>query len=175
MRRWSEPHRRYHTLDHLLAVLRHLDGLGASTPPIALAAWYHDAIYAPDRDDNERRSAELAAATLPAAGVDESVVSEVCRLVVLTASHAPDSGDGAGGALCDGDLAVLGSAPDDYARYRRGVRVEYGYLDSAAWRVGRAAVVASLLRRPYIYSTLQGRGRWESRARRNLIEELGGL
>jgi predicted metal-dependent HD superfamily phosphohydrolase len=173
--RWSEPHRRYHTVDHLIAVLRHLDWLGQSTTPIRLAAWYHDVIYQPDRDDSERRSAELASTTLPAVGLGESVVSEVCRLVALTGSHSPAPEDASGAVLSDADLAVLGSSPVDYERYRRAVRVEYGHIDSARWRVGRAAVLTSMLERPYIYSTLQGRGRWEGQARRNMIEELGAL
>jgi predicted metal-dependent HD superfamily phosphohydrolase len=175
MLRWREPHRRYHTLDHLVAVLRHLDWLGPPSTPVRLAAWYHDAIYVADRDDNERRSAELASTTLPAVDIPESVVSEVRRLVALTDTHAPAAGDPTGAVLCDADLAVLGSSPGGYARYRQRVRVEYGHLGSDRWRLGRAAVLRSLLDRPYIYSTLQGRGRWEARARRNLTEELGSL
>jgi predicted metal-dependent HD superfamily phosphohydrolase len=173
--RWSERHRRYHNLDHLLAVLRRLDWLGASAQSTCLAAWYHDAFYAPDRDDNERRSAELASTTLPVVGVAEPVVSEVCRLVALTGSHSPDGQDLAGGALCDADLAVLGSTPAAYASYRRALRAEYGYLDAAAWRAGRASVLGSILDRRHIYSTIPGRARWEATARRNLIEELGEL
>jgi predicted metal-dependent HD superfamily phosphohydrolase len=156
-------------------VLRHLDWLGASSPPICLAAWYHDAVYAPDRDDNEQRSADLASATLPVAGVAAPLVSEVGRLVLLTRSHAPDRPDPAGAGLCDADLAVLGSRPGFYSRYRRAVRVEYRHVDAGSWRAGRASVISSLLDRSHIYSTVQGRARWEARARRNLIEELGSL
>src|SRR6266540_2958264 len=39
--RWSEPHRHYHTLDHLAAVLSIVDITG----PVALAAWFHDAVF----------------------------------------------------------------------------------------------------------------------------------
>lgn len=126
--RWHEPHRRYHTLDHLAAVLRHLDGFGCP-PAVGLAAWYHDAVYRPDRSDNERASADLAAVTLPTLGID---AREVVRLVLLTAGHSPDPSDESGAMLCDADLAVLGSTPEKYESYRRAVREEY--------RVGRGFV-----------------------------------
>src|SRR3954468_23299720 len=61
--RWQEPQRHYHTLTHLTAVLDHIDVLDtyASDPDVVrLAAWFHDAVYLPDRSENEERSAHLA-------------------------------------------------------------------------------------------------------------------
>ena len=56
---WSEPHRRYHDLAHLAAVLGLVSGLpGADDPDaVRLAAWYHDIAYDPERTDNEEVSA----------------------------------------------------------------------------------------------------------------------
>ena len=57
---WSEPHRRYHGLAHLAAVLGLVRELGAAASDpdaVALAAWYHDVAYDPERDDNEQVSA----------------------------------------------------------------------------------------------------------------------
>ena len=51
LERWSEPHRRYHDLRHLRAVLDGLDLLTAPDPAPAstrLAAWFHDAVHAVD-------------------------------------------------------------------------------------------------------------------------------
>src|SRR5205823_7634 len=61
--RWQEPQRRYHTLAHLTAVLDHVDVLekyAADPDVVRLAAWFHDAVYFPDRSENEERSARLA-------------------------------------------------------------------------------------------------------------------
>ena len=88
---WSEPHRRYHGLAHLAAVLGlvgELAGAAADPDAVALAAWYHDVAYDPERDDNEQVSADRARAGLRGL-VPEDRVDEVARLVLLTAGHDP--------------------------------------------------------------------------------------
>ena len=58
--RWQEPHRHYHTIDHLAAVLSIVDAQAdeADDPQaVRLAAWFHDAVYDPRRTDNEELSA----------------------------------------------------------------------------------------------------------------------
>ena len=65
--RWSEPHRRYHDVDHLRSVLHIVDQLaGDAVDPdaVRLAAWFHDAVYSGRPGDDERTSAELAASIL---------------------------------------------------------------------------------------------------------------
>ena len=173
--RWSEPHRRYHNAEHLEAVLGRLDQLGGATVAVTLAAWYHDAVYDPARDDNEAASAALALATLPGLGVDQATVSEVGRLVKLTATHRPEPADRAGALLCDADVAVLGGTREEYAAYRLAVRAEYGGLDEPSWRRGRSSVLRSLLDRDPLFSTAEGRRRWEQAARANLGGELADL
>ena len=65
----------------------------------------------------------------------------VGALIEATAGHeATDEPDRA--VLLDADLAVLGSEPSAYQAYVTGVRVEYAHVDSEAWSVGRAAVLA---------------------------------
>jgi predicted metal-dependent HD superfamily phosphohydrolase len=77
--------------------------------------------------------------------------------------------------LFDADLAVLGADPAGYGDYVRGVRAEYGHVDDAGWRAGRASVLQSFLDRPSIYATDPGRRRWESTARANITAELAAL
>jgi predicted metal-dependent HD superfamily phosphohydrolase len=176
LRRWSEPQRAYHDAEHLAEVLTALDELADPVPrPVRLAAWFHDAVYDPRRSDNEERSAELAAATLSDAGVDPVDVAEVERLVRLTASHDPTTDDADGQLLCDADLAILGSSPARYARYREDVRREYGHVSEPDFRAGRSRILRGFLERPAIYRTRAGRDRWESAARRNLRAELDAV
>ncbi|MER6343659.1 HD domain-containing protein [Streptomyces sp. NPDC001595] len=173
--RWQEPQRRYHTLAHLTAVLDHVDTLAdhADDPDLVrLAAWFHDAVYLPDRSENEERSARLAERALAEAGLPPEKTAEVARLVRLTAGHAPADDDRDGHVLCDADLAVLASPPSAYAAYTAAVREEYGFVPSDAFRAGRAAILRELLALPRLFHTPYGVEHWEATARYNLTAEL---
>lgn len=168
--RYAEPHREYHDQRHLTEVLDALDLLSAHRT-VHLAAWFHDAVYDPQRADNEERSADLAALML--ADHLPGEVAEVARLVRLTAGHQPADSDAAGAALCDADLAILGASPDRYDEYAVAVRQEYAHVTDADFARGRAAILRDLLDRTPLYRTETGRSRWERAARSNLRRELG--
>ncbi|MFC8174802.1 hypothetical protein ACFUJ0_26330 [Streptomyces sp. NPDC057242] len=179
--RWAEPQRRYHTVDHLRAVLDRVDeltdqgGEGGELELVRLAAWFHDAVYRPDRSENEERSALLAEKALAEAGLTPHEVTEVARLVRLTVTHDPADGDLNGETLCDADLAILAAAPDAYARYAAAVREEYGFVPDDAFREGRATVLRHLLDLPRLFRTPYGAAVWEEKARENVERELKEL
>ncbi|WP_405925030.1 hypothetical protein [Streptomyces sp. NBC_00035] len=176
--RWQEPQRRYHTLTHLTAVLDHIDVLEkyADTPDLVrLAAWFHDAVYLPDRSENEERSAHLAERALPEAGLSSPDTAEVARLVRLTVTHAPADDDRNGQVLCDADLAILAAPAPAYAAYTTAVREEYAFVPAEAFREGRAAILRQLLDLPRLFRTPYGVREWERRARENLRTELAQL
>ncbi|MFG3108215.1 HD domain-containing protein [Streptomyces tendae] len=173
--RWQEPQRHYHTLAHLTAVLDHVDALAQHADDVdvvRLAAWFHDAVYRPDRSENEERSARLAERALPEAGVPAARTAEVARLVRLTVTHAPAADDRDGQVLCDADLAILASPPSAYAAYTAAVREEYHFVPNDAFREGRAAILRQLLDLPSLFHTPHGRREWEATARHNLTGEL---
>ncbi|MEU5975915.1 hypothetical protein [Streptomyces sp. NPDC047315] len=176
--RWAEPQRRYHTTAHLAAVLAHVDDLAgyADAPDLVrLAAWFHDAVYDPERSENEERSARLAERALAEAGLARGAVAEVARLVRLTVTHAPAPDDANGAVLCDADLAVLAAPRDAYAAYAGAVREEYGFVPDAAFRRGRAEVLRRLLSLDRLFHTPHGTRAWERPARANLTSELASL
>jgi predicted metal-dependent HD superfamily phosphohydrolase len=173
--RWQEPQRHYHTLTHLTAVLDHIDtlaGHAADPDVVRLAAWFHDAVYRPDRSENEERSAQLAERALPEAGVPAAGTAEVARLVRLTAGHDPAGDDPDGQVLCDADLAILAAPPSGYAAYTAAVRQEYAFVPDDAFRAGRSEILRQLLALPHLFSTPYGQERWEATARFNLRAEL---
>jgi predicted metal-dependent HD superfamily phosphohydrolase len=173
--RWQEPQRHYHTLTHLTAVLDHIDVLqeyAADPDVVRLAAWFHDAVYLPERSENEERSARLAERALAEAGVPERATAEVARLVRLTVTHDPADDDPDGQVLCDADLAILAAPPSAYAAYTAAVREEYHFVPGDAFRSGRAAVLRQLLDLPRLFRTPYGHDRWEATARYNLRAEL---
>ncbi|MFC6878476.1 MULTISPECIES: HD domain-containing protein [Actinomadura] len=173
--RYGERHRRYHTREHLIAVLDLVDELAAhATAPdaVRLAAWFHDAVYDPERADNEERSARLAARMLNDTDLGPGTVAEVGRLVRLTETHAPDPVDRNGQVLCDADLAILGSGPDRYAAYAAAVREEYAFVPDEFFNAARAEVLQGLLALPALFHTPAARERFEAAARRNVETEL---
>lgn len=178
VRRYHEPHRRYHDARHLTELLEAVDELAAHAgdlDAVRLAAWFHDAVYdvTAAAGANERASADLAARVLPALGHPAPRVAHVVRLVRLTATHDPVPDDPDGQVLCDGDLSVLGSGPGRYAQYAADVRAEYAHVPDFA--AARAAVLGALLGREWVYATATARDRWEHQARSNVTDELTRL
>lgn len=177
--RWDEPHRRYHTTTHLLEVLEALDHLlkpsdAERRDVVLLGAWFHDAVYDGEAGDDERASASLAVERLRSLR-GEATAREVERLVLLTAGHDPGPGDRAGQLLCDADLAVLGSSPQDYARYSAAVREEYAHIPDDAFVAGRRSVLQRLMAFDPLYRTVEAQALWSVRAGRNLAQELASL
>jgi predicted metal-dependent HD superfamily phosphohydrolase len=173
---WSEPHRRYHDLAHLAAVLGIVDQLAAAAADpaaVRLAAWYHDVAYDPQRSDNEEASAGRARIGLLGL-VEDATLAEVERLVLLTAGHDPQPDDANGAVLCDADLAVLASPAPAYAGYASAVREEYGHLPDAQFTAGRIAVLEHLLALPALFRTRPAQ-EWTAPARANLAAELSLL
>ncbi len=145
VRRYREPHRRYHDARHLLAVLRQVDALAGDQDLflVRLAAWFHDAVYdIPTRElSNEEASARLALRELSRAGLEQEDLTQVARLVRLTADHAPGTRDPEGELLCDADLAVLASPPEAYAAYVEQVREEYAAVPEETFLAARLEVL----------------------------------
>ena len=175
LRRWGQPHRRYHDLEHLVEVLSAVDVLArhaVDLPAVRLAAWFHDAVYDGRPGQDEEASAVLAERVLSRLGVPVGRTAAVGRLVRMTAAHSPDPGDPDAAVLSDADLAVLAAAPARYRGYRLAVRAEYGHLTDQQFRAGREVVLRRIAGRRLIFSTATGVDRWERAARANLAAEL---
>lgn len=173
LQHWQEPHRHYHDVRHLAQILAALSTVtgGAASRPARLAAWFHDAVHDGVQGSDEERSAELAEATLPGAGLPTSEVAEVARLVRLTATHSPEPGDTAGIELVDADLSILGQPPGRYHVYARDVRLEYPQLPDEIFAAGRLRVLEALSSREPLYRSTVAQGVWTAQARLNLGSE----
>jgi len=176
--RWNEPHRRYHTLLHLWETLRAVDVLQEEADDadrVRYAVWFHDAVYEgrPGRDEED--SVELARRLLELVGVEPGRISEVVRLVGVTAKHRPREGDADGKVLSDADLSVLASPTDEYLAYAAAIRAEYRHIRDREFRAGRTRVLRSLLEGPALFHTSFGRAHWEAGARVNMLAELDRL
>lgn len=176
---YAEPGRHYHGERHLNDCLRHLDQLhDLAERERRLLQWailWHDAIYDPERGDNEERSAELARRELLDCGLDPASAEEVARLIRLTSGHRAEESDRLGVLLVSIDLAVLGADPDDYHAYAAAVRREYAHLPDAAWRSGRADVLRRLIASDPLFPDPRYRAHFERQARRNMEQELRAI
>lgn len=175
--RYSEAHRHYHTLQHLDACLRHLAVLrdqASRAPELAIALWFHDAIYDIGAADNERRSADWASAALTDAGVTQAVAERVHALIMVTRhDQPPQSPDQA--LLLDIDLAILGTPGDVFDGYEQQIFREYRSVPPAAMRSNRRRILQGFLDRPRIYHTHTMHDAREAQARANLQRSIQAL
>ena len=174
----SRPGRFYHTLDHIahvLATVHELLGQARNPAAVLLSVWCHDIVYNPRAKDNEGRSAGWAAHVLGQLGVDDAIIGQVRRLILLTQTHQAASDDLDAHILLDADLAILGAAPEEYDQYARAIRREYAWVPEAEYRAGRKAVLESFQKREWIYRTEKLHQRLEATARDNLRREGDSL
>ena len=175
--RYSEPHRKYHTLQHLEECFEKLDevrALAEHPAEIELALWFHDAIYNVKRRDNEKKSADWARASALSAGTPAEACNRAHALVMATRHKAVPRGTDAE-ILVDIDLLILGAAPERFDQYERQVRKEYDWVPDFLYRRERRAILKEFLARPRIFSTARFRDHYEKQARSNLERSLEGL
>ncbi|MCH8497833.1 MAG: hypothetical protein LAT63_05120 [Marinobacter sp.] len=175
--RYQEPHRAYHTLDHITACLAHLDAHWHTLDnpqAAALALWYHDAVYDTRRQDNEARSADLARKELSALGINPHQCEDIHNLIMVT-RHPSQPHNADARYLLDIDLAILGASPQAFARYEQQVRQEYHWVPEHLYCEGRGKLLQSLLAAPTPYHTAVFRDSHEVQARANLTQSLRQL
>ncbi len=176
--RYSEPHRRYHTLQHLrecLGLFESVQGLAARPGELEAALWFHDAIYDVGRSDNEEQSAEWASRAAGESGVASEVAERIHSLVMVTKHVAVPAGPDEQ-LLVDIDLAILGSNQERFAEYERQIHEEYAHVPESQFKQRRRAILQSFLDRPRIYGTAYFHEALEAAARTNLrlaIDKVG--
>lgn len=175
--RYSEPHRAYHTMQHLgecFAWFEKTRQLALHPGEVAFALFFHDAIYDTHASDNEARSATLAGDVMMEYVRGDSDTERVKALIMATKHDAVPRNDDAR-LLVDIDLAILGAEPDRFDEYERQVRREYEWVAETAFRAGRLKILEQFLARPRIYGTEFFFGRLESMARENLSRSIEAL
>lgn len=176
--RYAEPHRAYHTGQHLDECFACLDLYLASSgeapqrpAEIELALWFHDAVY--DREgDNEGRSAGWARDAALAAGLAPEAAARVHGLILCT-RHAAEPPPGDAQVQVDVDLSILAAGPARFAEYEAQIRREYAWVPEPVFVHERRKVLQGFLDRPRIYATACFHERLEPAARANLAAALG--
>jgi len=173
---YSEPHRKYHTIQHLNECFAHLESMRslANHPEVELALWFHDAIYDTSKKDNEKRSAEWARDSVLDASVAREQAERIYELVMATMHNAVPVGKDAE-VLVDIDLGILGAETARFDEYEVQVREEYSWVPESVYREARRKILEEFVRREWIYSTERFRSEYEARARDNLARSLARL
>jgi predicted metal-dependent HD superfamily phosphohydrolase len=178
--RYSEPHRHYHTQQHLAECFEKVQdiiSLAAHPAEVLVGLWFHDAIYDTQRHDNEQLSADWARSAARELGARAESAQRIHDLIMFTRHSAEPTGVDAQ-VLVDADLSILGAQPARFQEYETQVRSEYAWVPEAVFRSRRAGILAEFLGRAHLYSTAQFQERYEAQARRNLqhsLECLEGL
>lgn len=174
---YAQPHRHYHARRHLsecLALFERWRDQAERPGEVALALWWHDAVYEPRESDNEQRSADWASRCLLAAGAAADAAQRVHTLIMTTRHDAPVQ-DADAALLVDIDLAILGSPPQRFARYDEDIRKEYGWVPEDVYRHKRAEVLKQFLVREPLYQTARAQAAFEGQAKINLRAALARL
>lgn len=173
---YDEPHRHYHTLNHIRHCLREFDGAAAlmDDPDAAeMALWFHDAIYWPGATDNEWRSAELFRQWSD--GRADPVFRQRVHDLVMATVHRepPDRGDA--GFVVDIDLSSFGLPWEACERDGRRIRAEFVKTADDQYYPGHLRFLLALQGRPTFFCTDFFQQRYEPVARANLARIIADL
>lgn len=176
LQHYSEPHRYYHTpehIDHCLAQLHLSTHLMDEPDAVEMAIWFHDVVYDPKADDNERVSAELFMERCRD-GTCGDFAQKVFQLI-MTTTHMrhPESLDER--HMVDIDLSSFGSPYQAFLADGEAVRKEFRHVPDAKYFPARLKFLQSLMGRPSFYHTSFFQERYETCARENITRHIAEL
>lgn len=169
VRRYSEPHRRYHNLTHIESMLESMNSHRLESVELELAIWFHDIIYDPRSATNESDSADLFAEAL-GSFLEERLVEEIYALIVATKHGKATPKSKSALSLCDLDLEILAASPEAYQCYRDAIREEFIHVPDESYAKGRTKFLIKMLDQPIFRTTAFQSS--EVRARENINAEI---
>jgi predicted metal-dependent HD superfamily phosphohydrolase len=176
--RYTEPHRHYHTVAHLQALLalqeRH-NGLIKDADVMTFATFFHDIIYDVRLSDNEEKSALEAIEFLNKTSFPPPKAVAVAAFIRATKTHENPTGNMDLGLFLDFDLSILSAPPAAYHAYAWQIRQEYAIYPDEVYKPGRIDVLQHFLTQKAIYKTDVFHYQYEVPARENLQQELDSL
>ena len=149
LNRYSEPHRFYHTLDHVHEVSQYLLDRNNLTDEMFLAAIYHDAVYDPKSGSNETDSECLFRQHAQSSTIAGDVVDTVAR-IILDTKYEVHKGKAhihvstpISEQFIDADLSIFEKNNDVLLEYEKQVFKEFQFVDLSVYRDARVKVLES--------------------------------
>lgn len=173
--RYSEPHRHYHTMEHIVSMLDEAERESIKDTNLLLAIWFHDVIYDTRSHDNEEASAMYLITVAQQLGIESFFAMKASDYIRETKHSGNGGHPHLEGLFLDLDLAILGAEETEFDRYDVNIRKEYEWVDQAAYRTGRGQILQRFLDHPQIFSTLLFQVKYETQARKNLARAIERL
>lgn len=173
---YSEPHRAYHNIEHLehiLGLIELQDLKLEDRETLIHATVFHDVIYQPGSTKNEKESAEYAETALQNLKQPKAMVEKVTRIILATANH--QSTDPLTQLFLDMDMAILGTTPQAYQKYRNAIRQEHQNILGILYNIGRRKFLKNTLKQERIFQTLEFFSSYEQKSRINIQNEIHTL
>lgn len=169
---YREPQRVYHSLEHIekcLMLLDQVKQLTENADALALAIWFHDAIYVPGASDNEKLSAEWFLVKTENQ-FDDKLRHRVYDHIMATlhCGSVSNDSDSDSDFMVDIDLSSFGMPWPVFLADSKQVRAERPDLDDAEFYRGQACFQKALLERPRFFQSDYFYQHYEAQARKNL-------
>ena len=179
LKAYSEPQRHYHSVQHIVECLKHLDEvrhLLQDAQGVELALWFHDAVFDVRAADNEEKSAAWATQSLALLDVSSDNIDIVRHLILSTKPSYARTDSFLEDWMHDIDLHIFGVHVPKFAQFTQDIRQEFAWVDDLNYRRGHDLVMRRLITNPHgIYRTEAGRLDYEETARTNIELQLQGL
>lgn len=175
---YEQPHRKYHTLEHIQYILAAIaevqERFSLSEEQIRmlhLITWYHDSVYdiGVPAQQNEVRSAQLFANDFLANSAE--IWYEIVAKAILDTVEHKDPSSWISAIFMDLDLQGLGTPWRIYRENTRKVREEFAQFTDEEFRIGRIAFLKGRLERNTVFHTAWG-AEFEPKAQQNMAREL---
>ena len=182
---YMQPHRFYHTLGHIKALLKQAEELPLNDKAaVRMAIFYHDIIYDTDPDvlssiqsgrtlSNEERSARLAIRDMTDMGFDAATIKKTARMIRLTETHECDHEDDIDTKFfLDMDMSIIGAPAEQYAKYVSQIECEYARVPKEAYMKARTNFINSALKSAKLFCTERYNRQYADQSYKNLQYEL---
>jgi predicted metal-dependent HD superfamily phosphohydrolase len=173
---YQEPHRHYHTLEHIAHCLGQLDLASDHVDEFSateMAIWFHDIIYHYGAKDNEILSVayfkEVAGVAMSAHFIDR--VSEF----IIATQHTGAAGDSAIAYMVDIDLSGFGLPWDEYLADSLSLRYEAEGVNEEQYYMGKLRFLTELQRWPSLYQSPFFQNRLEASAQSNITRYINDI
>jgi predicted metal-dependent HD superfamily phosphohydrolase len=167
---YQQPHRHYHNLSHIEALISFEDQFEISDN-VWWAIWFHDFVYDTHTNDNEEQSQKIFSEwsiKLDLPDMPNVNCRKIYDLIKLS-KHENQKVyiDHDANLFLDLDLSILGVARDKFEEYDEQIRKEYSWVPDDIFNAKRKEILTKFRAGP-IFRTARMIAQFEEQAQKNL-------